>query len=36
MYKLVGVVAHLGKGENYGHYISYIKIGKQWFLINDD
>jgi ubiquitin C-terminal hydrolase len=27
MYKLVGVVAHLGQGENYGHYISYIKIG---------
>jgi ubiquitin C-terminal hydrolase len=36
MYKLVGVVVHLGTGENYGHYISYIKIGHKWFVFNDD
>jgi ubiquitin C-terminal hydrolase len=36
MYKLVGVVVHLGTGENYGHYISYIKIGQKWFVFNDD
>lgn len=36
LYKLVGVVAHIGNGGNYGHYISYIKINKQWFLFNDD
>ena len=36
MYKLVGVVAHIGSGGNYGHYISYVKINKQWFMFNDD
>jgi ubiquitin C-terminal hydrolase len=36
LYKLVGVVVHLGTGENYGHYLSYIKIGTKWFVFNDD
>lgn len=36
MYRLVGVVAHIGSGGNYGHYICYVKIGKQWYLFNDD
>jgi len=36
MYRLVGVVAHLGTGGNYGHYMSYLKIGKQWYQFNDD
>lgn len=36
LYKLVGVVVHLGTGENYGHYISYIRIGQKWFVFNDD
>jgi ubiquitin C-terminal hydrolase len=35
-YKLVGVVVHLGSGENYGHYLSYIKIGTKWYVFNDD
>jgi ubiquitin carboxyl-terminal hydrolase 5/13 len=33
---LVGVVVHLGTGENYGHYLSYIKIGTKWYIFNDD
>ena len=36
LYKLVGVVVHLGTGENYGHYMSYIRIGQKWFVFNDD
>ena len=36
LYKLVGVVAHIGTGGNYGHYVSYIKINKQWFMFNDE
>jgi ubiquitin C-terminal hydrolase len=36
MYKLVGVVSHIGQGENYGHYISYIKIDSVWYEFNDD
>ena len=36
MYKLVGVVSHIGQGENYGHYISYIKINSVWYEFNDD
>lgn len=35
-YRLVGVVAHYGRGENYGHYVSYIKIGQVWYIFNDD
>ena len=34
--RLVGVIAHLGQGENYGHYMSYVRIGKKWFIFNDD
>ena len=36
MYRLVGAIAHIGKDGSFGHYISYIKIGKKWFLFNDD
>jgi ubiquitin C-terminal hydrolase len=30
------VVAHIGTGGSYGHYVSYIKINNQWFYFNDD
>lgn len=36
IYKLVGVVVHMGTGENYGHYLSYIRIGSKWYVFNDD
>ena len=36
LYRLVGAVVHLGTGENYGHYVSYIRTGGKWFVFNDD
>ena len=33
-YYLTGVIIHEGN-VNYGHYYSYVKIGKDWFCFDD-
>ena len=35
MYKLQGVVEHEGSWLEAGHFVSYVKRGNQWYLIND-
>jgi len=34
MYKLKGVVVHIGQAE-FGHYYSYIDTEEQWLEFND-
>ncbi|KRX10354.1 hypothetical protein PPERSA_00834 [Pseudocohnilembus persalinus] len=36
MYQLYGIVIHLGQGEQYGHYVSIIKIKNLWYLFDDE
>jgi ubiquitin carboxyl-terminal hydrolase 8 len=33
-YELFGVAVHLGSGVG-GHYISYVKVNKKWYLCDD-
>ena len=34
-YTLHAVIVHLGKSVHSGHYVCYIKKGKEWVLYND-
>lgn len=34
-YKLVGIICHTGDSANGGHYVSYVRQGDQWYLIDD-
>lgn len=34
MYELMTVVVHVGEMDT-GHYISYCRVGEQWFSFND-
>lgn len=36
VYDLVGVVCHLGRSTDHGHYVSYIRREGAWVLYNDD
>jgi ubiquitin C-terminal hydrolase len=36
-YQLVGIICHLGKNMEHGHYVYYHKVGeKRWALFNDN
>ena len=35
-YRLMGIVVHVGSSIAGGHYISYVRAGKNWFKTNDD
>jgi ubiquitin carboxyl-terminal hydrolase 5/13 len=34
-YEIMGVVSHLGKSTNVGHYVAHIKRDGQWLIFND-
>lgn len=34
-FRLIGIIHHIGS-LNRGHYYSNIKVGGEWFLMNDD
>lgn len=34
-YKLVGTINHIEIGLGYGHYVSYIRKGDEWYCCND-
>lgn len=34
-YRLVGIVVHRGQTAFGGHYVSYVRDGEQWYLLND-
>ena len=34
-YRLVGVIMHAGHNVQSGHYYAYVRVGQQWYLIND-
>jgi ubiquitin C-terminal hydrolase len=34
-YELNGIIVHYGSSLNSGHYVSYVKKDKKWFLCND-
>lgn len=36
LYELVGVLVHLGKSCNRGHYIAYVKSGSVWYRASDN
>lgn len=35
-YKIVAINVHIGESQKGGHYISYIRVGDDWYLMNDD
>jgi ubiquitin carboxyl-terminal hydrolase 12/46 len=35
-YTLSSIVVHIGSGVNQGHYISLVKMGKEWVLFDDE
>lgn len=35
-YELIGFIVHIGLSKNTGHYVTYIKYGKKWYLYDDN
>ena len=35
-YKLIGVVSHMGRNTEHGHYVCHLLRDGQWVLFNDD
>jgi hypothetical protein len=35
-YKIIAVNIHLGQSQEGGHYISYVRVGDDWFLMDDN
>jgi ubiquitin C-terminal hydrolase len=35
LYRLYGIIVHIGQGNKHGHYISIIKIKNRWVQFND-
>lgn len=35
-YSLVGIISHLGKSTDHGHYVCHLKKDGQWVLFNDE
>jgi len=35
-YTLVGIISHLGKSTDHGHYVCHLKKDGQWVLFNDE
>lgn len=35
-YKLVGIICSVGRCARSGHYVSYVRQGKKWYLIDDE
>ena len=36
IYSLVGVVSHLGRSADHGHYVCHLKKDGVWVIYNDD
>lgn len=35
-YKLLGVISHMGKNTEHGHYVCHVLRDGKWALFNDD
>eukprot|EP01032_Pedospumella_encystans_P014206 gene14206-16332_t len=35
-YSLIGIISHLGKNTDHGHYVCHLKKDGQWLLFNDE
>ncbi len=35
-YTLMGIISHLGKNTDHGHYVCHLKKDGQWLLFNDE
>ena len=36
LYRLYGIIVHIGQGNKYGHYIAVVRINGRWIQFNDD
>lgn len=35
-YECIGIISHLGGNRNHGHYVAYIRVNDEWYLMNDE
>jgi uncharacterized UBP type Zn finger protein len=35
-YELIGIVSHLGRNTDHGHYVCHLKKENQWIFFNDE
>ena len=36
LYSMVGIISHLGRSPDCGHYVCHVKKDGQWVLFNDE
>uniref|UniRef100_A0A7E4UQB2 Ubiquitin carboxyl-terminal hydrolase 14 n=1 Tax=Panagrellus redivivus TaxID=6233 RepID=A0A7E4UQB2_PANRE len=36
VYRLIGVISHMGSSPHCGHYVAHVKRGDKWYLFNDE
>lgn len=36
LYRLYGLIVHIGQGPHHGHYVAILRISTRWFLFDDE